>query len=133
MSALPHTHEKPSFGQLGMGSTSFARCHGNLVRYFLAVGANGTARVCGFFGEYNPTAGVGFSNFGSSTGTTVRLSSVGVYNGVCVATGDNGTVITAASYNGPWSRLNLPTQKQLNASGFGLNSFFIAGEDETIF
>lgn len=102
---------------------------------FVAVGQDGTARVIYIQdSNYSPGSSYFYVSSGSSnTGTTVRLGSLAVYNKVFVATGDNGTVITAKSEYGPWTKVDVGSNKLLNASGFGRSSLFLAGEGETIY
>jgi hypothetical protein len=103
--------------------------------YFVAVGAKGKA-IIGYSWESVSPGSVsrGFYAYPqyNAPKTTVRLSSIASYDKVFVTVGDNGTVLTAQSYLGPWTPVNTGTTKLLNATGFGKGSLFIAGENETI-
>lgn len=106
-----------------------------IINRFLAVGQNGVGIVCEINDTftYSDPTGTSFTTDFTLTGTNVRLGSLAVYNNVFIATGDNGTVITAKSERGPWTKLDLGTTKLLNASGFGRSSLFLVGEGETIY
>lgn len=102
--------------------------------YFLAVGANGTTRIIQFYSWGTSAESVSTWNPSyQGIGTKVRLGSLTVYNNVFIATGDSGTVLTAKSYSGPWTKLDLGTTKLINAAGFALGSLFLAGESDTVY
>jgi photosystem II stability/assembly factor-like uncharacterized protein len=90
---------------------------------FLAVGSNGGAFTIDVYG--------GAENF--PTGTTARLRSLANGNGVFVAVGENGTVLTSQRPAGPWSPLNLNTSRNLLGTGFAGGTLLLVGENETIF
>lgn len=114
---------------------SYSETSYSIDTHFLAVGQDGVSQVVSIQDStYSPSNS--YVNVYSSTyntGTAVRLGSLAVYNKVFVATGDNGTVITAKSEYGPWTKVNVGSNKLLNASGFGRSSLFLAGEGETIY
>lgn len=106
---------------------------------FIAVGQDGAGVTC-TISDTNPPGSAVLSPLRTTlfispiyTGTSVRLASLAVYNNVFIATGDNGTVITANDPKGPWKKLILGSKKLLNASGFGQSSLFLVGEGETVY
>jgi len=102
---------------------------------FIAVGQDGVGLRCiiNDSGKLGETLTTKLYTYDTATGTFVRLGSIAVYNRVFVATGDNGTVITATSEYGPWKKIDLGSNQLINASGFGRSSLFLAGGGETIY
>ncbi len=114
---------------------------------FLTVGANGISQTIAFYDNSSPTASPSnFLTIGTptyydpatrayltGTGTTARLRSLTNVNNVYVATGENGTVRTSKSPNGPWSAATIATAKNLVGSGVVQGALMLVGESETIF
>ena len=120
-----------------------------ILRKFLAVGADGISQSLTFIDIRYPDYPSQNSSSASSslplyydpstrtnlsgTGTTARLRSLAKVNNLYVATGENGTVITAKSPNGPWSPATIATAKNLVGSGIVQGALVLVGESEAIF
>jgi hypothetical protein len=111
----------------------------NLAVELLAVGSAGNASILnvvpGFpITGYTPTYRDPTTRREvAGTGSAARLRTLTYGNGVFVATGENGAVLTAQSQNGPWTPLNLNTTQNLVGGGFVQGTLLLVGENETIF
>ncbi len=66
------------------------------------------------------------------TGIPVRLRGLAVAQNALFATGENGTILGAASALGPWAIIRSGTQANLVSGAYIGNTLYIVGENETI-
>ena len=106
------------------------------VSQFLAVGSNGVSAIL-WAGAYNigyvPSMLDGAGRRVGGTAQTAHLRTLMFGNGVAVATGENGTVLTAPGPEGPWTPAAIDTSKNLVGGAFVNRTLLLVGENETIF
>lgn len=104
--------------------------------YFLAVGGNGTTQLL-YFSIYTPVVGLGSSTYSVSSPTRInspaRFRSLSLGNKVLIATGEDGSVYSAQSFYGPWTRVPINTTRNLIGAGFVQGSLVLVGENRSIY
>ncbi len=101
---------------------------------FVAIGENGT--VAAIFRNQVAVPGsaprLTWSFARQNTGRPARLRGLVQGAGALFATGEDGSVITASDYRGPWSVLSSGTTANLLGGLYSHDTLFVVGENETV-